>query len=63
MLCLFQVYIKVIRFFNLFIYFWLHWVFTAVCGLSLIAASGGYSLAAMRVLLTEGASLVAAHRL
>ena len=25
-------------------YFWLHWVFVAMCGLSLIAASGGYSL-------------------
>ena len=24
-------------------YFWLHWVFTAVCGLSLVVASGGYS--------------------
>ena len=29
---------------NLFIYFWLRWVFVAVCGLSLVAASGGYSL-------------------
>ena len=26
-----------------FIYFWPHWVFTAACGLSLAAASGGYS--------------------
>ena len=34
-----------IRFFlNLFIYFWLHWVFIAACGLSLVATSGGYSL-------------------
>ena len=34
-------------FFNLFIvfiYFWLHWVFAAVRGLSLVAASGGHSL-------------------
>ena len=34
-------------FLNLFIfyfYFWLHWVFVAVHGLSLVAASGGYSL-------------------
>ena len=23
--------------------FWLHWVFVAACGLSLFAASGGYS--------------------
>ena len=29
---------------NLFIYFWLHWVFVAACGISLVAASGGYSL-------------------
>ena len=29
--------------FNLFIYFWLRWVFIAECGLSLVAASGGYS--------------------
>ena len=30
--------------FYLFIYFWLHWVFTAAHGLSsLVAASGGYS--------------------
>ena len=28
---------------NLFIYFWLCWVFVAVQGLSLVAASGGYS--------------------
>ena len=27
----------------LFIYFWLHWVFVAVCGLSLVALSGDYS--------------------
>ena len=26
-----------------FIYFWLHWVFIAARGLSLVAASGGYS--------------------
>ena len=29
--------------FILFIYFWLSWVFVAACGLSLAAASGGYS--------------------
>ena len=39
---------------NLFIYFWLHWVFVAVCGLSLVAA---------RVLLIVVASLVAKHGL
>ena len=26
----------------LFIYLWLRWVFVAACGLSLVAASGGY---------------------
>ena len=30
-------------FFNLFIYFWLRWVFVAVRGLSLVAASWCYS--------------------
>ena len=30
-------------FFNKFIYFWLHWIFVAACGLYLVAASGGYS--------------------
>ena len=29
--------------FYLFIYFWLRWVFVAVCRLSLVVASGGYS--------------------
>ena len=29
---------------KLFIYFWLHWVFVAACGLSLVVSSGGYSL-------------------
>ena len=28
----------------LFIYLWLLWIFIAACGLSLVAASGGYSL-------------------
>ena len=31
-------------FFNKFIYFWLPWVFVAARGLSLVVASGGYSL-------------------
>ena len=30
--------------FYLFIYLWLRWVFVAARGLSLVAASGGYSL-------------------
>ena len=29
--------------FILFIYFWLHWVFVAACGLSLVAGKGDYS--------------------
>ena len=49
-------------FINLFIYFWLRWVFVAAHGLSLVAASGGYS-AAVRGLLIAVASLVAEHGL
>ena len=49
-------------FFILFIYFWLHWVFAAPHGLSLVAVSGGYSVV-MRGLLIEVASLVAEHGL
>ena len=45
------------------IYFWLHWVFVAVLRLSLVAASGGYSLAVVLRLLTAVASLVAEHGL
>ena len=37
--------------FYLSIYFWVHWVFVAACGLSLVAGSGGYSLVADRRLL------------
>ena len=43
-------------FFNL-INFWLYWAFVAVCGLSLVAASGGYSLVAVSGLLMTVASL------
>ena len=32
-----------INLFILFIYFWLHWVFVAAHGLSLVVATGGYS--------------------
>ena len=45
--CLCGLYIYIYIFFfsliNLFIYFWLRWVFVAANGLSLVAASGGYS--------------------
>ena len=47
----------------LFIYFWLRWVFVAVCGLSLVAASGGYSFGVVRSLLIAVASLIAEHGL
>ena len=42
---------------SLFIDIWLCWVFVCV-GFSLVAASGGYSLAAVRRLLTAVASPV-----
>ena len=48
--------------FILFIYFWLRSVFVAASGLSLVAASGGYSVA-VRGLLTAMASLIAEHGL
>ena len=35
--------IKIPTAFYFYFYFWLHWVFVAACGLSLVAASGGYS--------------------
>ena len=47
----------------LFVYFWLHWVFMAACGLSLVVASRGYSLVAVCRLLIAVASLVAEHGL
>ena len=50
------------KFFFLFFFFWLRWVFVAVRGLSLVAASGGYSVA-VRGLLIAVASLVAEHGL
>ena len=47
---------------NLFTYFWLHRVFVAARGLSLVVASGGYSVA-VHGLLIAVASLVAEHGL
>ena len=41
---------------------WLHWVFVAVHGLSLVAVSRGYSVAVHGLLIVV-ASLVAEHRL
>ena len=45
------------------IYFCLRWVFTAVCGLSLVVASRGFSPGAVWEPLTATASLVEEHRL
>ena len=45
-----------------YIFFWLHWVFIAACGLSLVVESGGYSLVAVYGLLIGVASVVE-HRL
>ena len=47
--------------FTYYFYFLLHWVFTAVCRLSLIAGNEGYSLVAVHGLLFEVASLAAKH--
>ena len=47
----------------MFNYFWLHWVFITLHGLSLVAVSRGYSLFAVYGLLFSMASLVAEHRL
>ena len=41
-----------------FIYFWLHWVFIAAPGLSLVAASGGLLFIVEHWLLTAVASLL-----
>ena len=47
---------------NLFMYFWLHWVFVAVRGLSLVTASGATPCHGSQPLTTV-ASLVAEHGL
>ena len=51
------------KFKKLYVYFWLHYVFVAACGLSLVAVSGGYSLTVVHGLLTAVSCLVAEHRL
>ena len=50
-----------IRFIHSFM--WPCWVFTVVCGLSLVAGSKGYSLVVLLGLLIVVASLVAEHGL
>ena len=46
-----------------FLFFWLQWVFIATLGLSVVAASVGYSLVAVLRLIIVVTSLVAAYRL
>ena len=48
---------------NLFIYFWLRWVFVSERGLSLVAVRGGLPFVAVHGLLIAVASLVAEHGL
>ena len=43
--------------------FWLHWVFVAACGLSLVVASGGLVFVAVLWLLIAVVSLVVEHGL
>ena len=50
-------------FLNNFIYFWLHRLFGATCGLSLVVANRGYALVAVPGLLIAVASVIAEHRL
>ena len=50
-------------FLKLIISLWLHWFFTAVHGLSPVAAGRAYPPVAVHLLLLAGASLVAEHRL
>ena len=51
------------KFIYLFVYFWLRWVFIVVCGLSLVAVSGGYSLLRCAVFSLQWLLFVAEHRL
>ena len=46
-----------------FLIYWLCWVFTAACRLSLVVVSGGSSLIVGHESLTVGASLVVEHGL
>ena len=52
-----------LKYLYLFFYFWLHCIFSAVCRLSLVAASGDYSLVMEQGHLIAMTSLVAVHRL
>ena len=58
-----QFYLKKIKHLNLCIYFWLHCVFVAACGLSLVVSSWDCPLFAVHRLPTAEASLAAEHGL
>ena len=58
-----QLFFLLKTFINLFIEFWLCWIFIAAQAFSLVAASGSYSLVAAYSLLIVVAALVAEHRL
>ena len=57
------IYLFIYLFLNIVGVFWLCWVLIAARGLSLVAASGGYSFVAVCRLLIAVASLVAEHKL
>ena len=57
------IYIYILNILFIFIYFWLYWVFIAVHGLSLVVASGVYSLVLVHRLLIAVASLIVEHGL
>ena len=40
---------SVLKFQSLLLYFWLHWVFAAACGLSLVVVNRGYSSSCAQV--------------
>ena len=50
-------------FFLVYFYFWLHWVFTAACGLSQVAVYRSYFPVVVQRLLIAVASLVEGHSL
>ena len=52
-----------LKYLFLIIYLCLHWIFIAVCRLSLVAVSGDYSLVMVQGHLIAIASPVAVHRL
>ena len=55
--------VMTVSFLIYFFYFGLYWVFVAMCGLSLVAVSGGLLFVAMCGASIAMTSLVAGHRL